>query len=136
MYTIADGGGGLTADDISIEQQRVTDINTTLKDALARVHEGARMGRVPSQAYGEADLALELEVHAGKAHGRVVTDMERTITGLESYERALAGFVEQVAEQDVEQAQRFTAIAQGVSCISQPTFEENGQCVAPTGGDQ
>lgn len=136
MYTMHDGGGGLTADDISIEQQRVNDIVSALDDAMQRVHKGAGLGRVPAQALGRAPTATELELHAGKAHGRIVEEMERTITGLKSYRRALDRFVADATEQDAEQARRLAAIEQGISCVAQPTFADNNQCTLPPEGDR
>jgi hypothetical protein len=136
MYTMHDGGGSLTADDISIEQQRVNDIVSTLDDAMERVHKGAGLGRVPAQSLGDAATATELELHAGKAHGRIVEEMERTVAGLTSYRRALDRFVADAAEQDAEQARRLAAIEQGITCVAQPTFQDNSQCTLPTEGDR
>lgn len=137
MYTIHDGGGGLSTDDISIEQQRVNQILETLNDAQDKVRKGARLGQVPAQSFGQAPTATELEGHAGKAHGHIVEAMEKTIAGLTSYRTALDGFVADVEEQDAQQAAQLTAIEQGVSCVAQPTFQDsdNAQCALPTGDD-
>ncbi len=70
MYTMHDGGGGISTDDISIEQQRVNEILATLNDAQTKVLKGARLGRVPAQSFGMAATATELELHAGKGSGR------------------------------------------------------------------
>jgi len=136
MYTMHDGGGGISSDDISIEQQRVNQILETLNDAQDKVHKGARLGRVPAQSLGQAATATELELHAGKAHGHIVESMEKTIAGLRSYRTALDSFIADVEEQDTAQAQQLTAIEQGISCVVQPTFQDSSQCTLPTEGDR
>lgn len=130
MY-IADGGGAITSDDIDIEQQRVDQVLESLQLARASVLKGSRLAQVPAASLGAAPTALELELHAGKAHHHVVDSMDQTTTGLDSYRRALDGFLADIEEQQTEQVQRFTAIQDGLTCVATPTFEENTACVAP-----
>jgi hypothetical protein len=129
MY-IADGGGGITSEDIDIEQQRIDLVLESLTQARSSVLRGSRLARVPAASLGGAPTAVELELHAGKAHHHVVESMDRTTDGLDSYRRALDGFLADIEERQAEQVQRFTAIQDGLTCVATPTFEENAACVA------
>jgi hypothetical protein len=135
MYAMHDGGG-ISQDDISIEQQRVDAVLDTLRRAQGKVLKGANLARVPSASFGAAATATELETHAGKAHGHIVDAMTQTIGGLKSYGRALDRFLVDVEERDAEQQQRLLAIQEGVTCVAQPTFQSNTSCTVPAEGDR
>lgn len=135
MYVMHDGGG-ISSDDISIEQERVDAVLSTLQRAQRKIHKGANLARVPAASFGAAATATELETHAAKAHGHIVDSMTQTIGGLKSYGRALDRFLDDVQQRDREQQQQLAAITDGVTCVAQPTFETNDACTVPTEGER
>lgn len=133
MVAVHGDSGGVTRSDIEIEQDRVTSVLSSLGAARTKVSRGARLAQIPPASFGAADTATTLELHASKAHHHVVDGFDQTVAGLESYNRALTGFLDDISQRQAEQVSRFATIEQGLECVAQPTFESNSACELPSG---
>lgn len=124
-------GGGFSSQEINLETTRVSLIRSTLQGAMSRVETGAKLAAIPALSFGGAATATELERHAGKAHHQIVSSLEKTIAGLNAYERNLQHFLDDSLETDDTQRVELDRITSAMSCVAAPTFQPADQCAVP-----
>lgn len=136
------GAVGMEGDDPAV--QLILDM---LEGSRTTVEAGERIAPIPTSSLGQAPTALELHLHAGKAHTHVTQAMAQLVAGLQGYSDSVRRFREDSHETDGVVATDVTRLtqraddvraaeallAQGAACTQQEDFQAAAGCEVPTG---